>query len=274
MRTRPAGFAWPGALWHNGTMLALRSALFNILFYALLIALMLLGLPTLLAGPTGVLRLANLWGRSSLWLLRVVCGTRVEVRGRANIPRHPCLLAAKHQSFLEIIALCTLFPDFTFVLKLELTRIPVFGWYLGHSGQIAVDRSRGRSALTDVSRRAIEALRDGRTLFVFPEGTRRPPDAPPDYKSGISYIYSETGAPCLPVAVNTGLFWPRRSFWRRPGTAVIEFLPMIPAGLARQDFQSRMRDGIEGTSNALMAEAVEADPGLASLFPHGTVPAA
>ncbi len=254
-------------------MLALRSALFNILFYALLITLMLLGLPTLALGQRAVLRLANVWARGSLWLLRIVCGTRVEFRGRGNIPAQSCILAAKHQSFLEIIALCSLFPDFTFVLKRELTRIPLFGWYLARAGQIAVDRTRGRAALTDVSRRATEVLRAGRTLFIFPEGTRRPPDARPEYKSGIAYIYAETGAPCLPVAVNSGLFWPRRSFQRRPGTAVIEFLPLIPPGLARQEFQMRLRDGIENASRALMAEAVEADPKLASLFPGTTVPA-
>ncbi len=269
-----ARFACLGPVWQNPGMLALRSALFNVLFYALLIGMMVLGLPTLLLGHRSVLRLANVWARASLWLLRIICGTRVEFRGRAHIPAEPCILAAKHQSFLEIIALCSLFPHFTFVLKRELTRIPLFGWYLEGSGQIAVDRSRGRSALTDVSRRAIAVLEDGRTLFIFPEGTRRPPEAAPEYKSGIAYIYGEAGVACLPVAVNSGLFWPRRSFRRRPGTAIIEFLPMIPAGLPRQAFQVRMCDAVETASRALMAEAVEADPRLASLFPTGAVPAA
>lgn len=267
-------FACPGGLWQNGTMLALRSALFNILFYGLLIGLMLLGLPTLALGRRAVLRLANVWARGSLWLLRTVCGTHVVFRGRENIPAGACILASKHQSFLEIIALCSLFPDFSFVLKRELTRIPLFGWYLSVSRQIAVDRARGRAALTEVSRRAVEVLRDGRTLFIFPEGTRRPPDAAPEYKAGIAFIYADTQTCCLPVAINAGLFWPRRSFHRHPGTAVIEFLPVIPAGLPREVFQARMRDAIEGGSCALMAEAVEADPRLASVFPEGAVRAA
>ncbi len=254
-------------------MLALRSAVFNVLFYAYLIILMVLGLPTLLFGFRGVLRLANVWGRGSLWLLRVVCGTRVVFRGCANIPAEPCILAAKHQSFLEIIALCSLFPDFTFVLKRELTRIPLFGWYLAHSGQIAVDRGQGRAALQQVSEGARAVLAAGRQVFIFPEGTRRAPGDPALYKAGISFVYSETGAACLPVAVNSGLFWPRQSFLRRPGTAVIEFLPVIPAGLPRQVFQARMSEGVETASDRLMAEAVEADPRLASLFPAGTVPA-
>lgn len=255
-------------------MLALRSALFNALFYGLLVGLMLVGLPTLAFGRRAVLRLANLWARCSLWLLRTVCGTRVVFRGCEHIPTGACILASKHQSFLEIIALCSLFPDFSFVLKRELTRIPVFGWYLSVSRQIAVDRARGRAALADVSRHAARVLRQGRTLFIFPEGTRRPPHAAPEYKAGIAFIYEGAQACCLPVAINAGLFWPRRSFLKRPGTAVIEFLPVIPAGLPRDVFHARMRDSIEGASRALMAEAVEADPRLASAFPEGAVPAA
>ena len=254
-------------------MLALRSAVFNVLFYAYLIALMVFGLPTVLFGYRGVLRLANVWAKGSLWLLRVVCGTRVVFRGLGNIPAEPCILAAKHQSFLEIIALCSMFPDFTFVLKRELTRIPVFGWYLGRSGQIAVDRGQGRAALQQVSRGARAVLDAGRQVFIFPEGTRRAPGDPAVYKAGISFVYSETGASCLPVAVNSGLFWPRESFLRRPGTAVIEFLPVIPPGLPRQVFQARMSEGVEAASARLMAEAVQADPKLAALFPSGTVPA-
>ena len=254
-------------------MLALRSAVFNVLFYALLVVVMVLGLPSVLFGVRGVLRLANVWARASLGLLRAVCGTRVVFRGRGNIPAEPCILAAKHQSFLEIIALCALFPDFTFVLKRELTRIPVFGWYLARSGQIAVDRGQGRAALEQVSRGARAVLDAGRQVFIFPEGTRRAPGAPALYKAGLSFVYAETGAACLPVAVNSGLFWPRGSFLRRPGRAVVEFLPVIPPGLPRQDFQARMSESIEAASARLMAEAVEADPKLASLFPPGAVPA-
>ena len=243
-------------------MLALRSAVFNVLFYAYLIALMVFGLPSVLFGYRGVLRLANLWARGSLWLLRVVCGTRVVFRGCGNIPAEPCILAAKHQSFLEIIALCSLFPDFTFVLKRELTRIPVFGWYLGRSGQIAVDRGQGRAALQQVCRGARAVLDAGRQVFIFPEGTRRAPGDPAVYKAGISFVYSETGASCLPVAVNSGLFWPRRSSKRYPGTVVIEFLPPVPTSLGKREFMKALQGAIEGASDALAAEAIAADPRL------------
>lgn len=254
-------------------MLALRSALFNLLFYLVLIGLMLIGLPTLAFGRHAVLRMANIWGRTSLVLLRAVCGTNVEFRGLANIPPQACIVASKHQSFIEIIALSGLFPDFTFVFKRELTRIPLFGWYLAMSRQIAVDRSQGRSALTEVSRRAKDVLAEGRQFLIFPEGTRRPPGAPADYKFGAAFIYAETGATCLPVALNSGLFWPRRSFIRRPGTIVIEFLTPIPPGLDRTIFHALLRDRIEAASDALSAEAFEADPELASHVPGLAAPA-
>lgn len=255
-------------------MLALRSTLFNLLFYALLILLLIVGLPTLALGRGPVLRLAGVWSRASLTLLRVICGTHVVVRGLEHRPERACIVASKHQSFLEIIVFCGLFRDFSFVFKRELTRIPLFGWYLSASRQIAVDRGQGRSALTEVSRRAAEVLAEGRHLIIFPEGTRRPPDAPPEYKSGIAFIYFETGVSCLPVAVNSGLYWPRRSYLRRPGTIVIELLPPIPPGIERAAFQTRMRDAIEAASQALMAESVEADPGLAGLLADAAAPAA
>ena len=245
-------------------MLVVRSAVFNVLFYALLVGLMVFGLPTLVFGRLAVMKLANLWGRSSIALLETVCGTRVEFRGLDNVPSEACLLAAKHQSFVEIIALAGRFPDFTFVLKRELMRIPLFGWYLARADQIAVDRSRGRAALEQLARDAAAVLAQGRQVFIFPEGTRRPPGAPPDYRTGLSVLYAESGAACLPLAVNSGLFWPRRSFLRRPGTIVLEFLPVIPPGLDRTVFQGRLRDAIEARSNALMAEALKADPELAA----------
>ena len=244
-------------------MLVLRSVVFNVLFYALMIVMMIGGLPTLLAGRAAVMRLANLWARASLLLLEFVCGTQVVFRGLDNIPPEACLLAAKHQSFAEIIALVSHFPDFTFVLKRELMRIPLFGWYLKRADQIAVDRSRGRAALGQLAEDAAAVLKQGRQVFIFPEGTRRPPGAPPDYRTGVSALYTDSGASCLPVAVNSGLFWPRRSVLRRPGTIVVEFLPVIPPGIERNAFQARLRDSVETASDRLMAEAIEADPELA-----------
>lgn len=233
-------------------MLALRSLAFNLSFYLLTTILAVGGLPTLVS-RNAVLGLARTWGTLTLWLLRVVGGTRLEFRGLENIPPGPLLIGAKHQSALETLALCTVFPEFAYVLKRELLWIPLIGWYLSRSGMVAIDRSKGSRAMSLMNAAAAEAIGRGRQLIIFPEGTRRPPNAPPSYKQGLSHLYVALQVPCLPVALNTGLYWPRRRFIRRPGEAVIEFLPPIPPGLARADFLDLVQTRIETASNALLA---------------------
>ncbi|MDP4003566.1 1-acyl-sn-glycerol-3-phosphate acyltransferase [Methylobacterium sp. NEAU K] len=232
-------------------MLALRSLTFNVCFYAVTTLLAIGGLPAVVS-HRAVLRLAQIWGRITLWLLRVVAGTRVEFRGLENIPEGPLLIAAKHQSALETLALCTLFPDFAYILKRELLFIPLIGWYLSRSGMVAIDRSRGARAMSLMNAAAASAIGQGRQLIIFPEGTRRAVGAPPSYKQGLSHLYVALKVPCLPVALNTGLFWSRNSLLRRPGTAVIHFLEPIPPGLPRQDFQALAQERIEAASNALV----------------------
>jgi 1-acyl-sn-glycerol-3-phosphate acyltransferase len=237
-------------------MLILRSALFNLVFYATLIVMMILGAPTLLVGRPAIMRISGLWAKISLGLLRMICGTRIEVRGREHLPQQGYILAAKHQSFLDICAMIAALPEFTFILKRELMWLPLFGWYLSRSEQIAIDRGRGRAALAKVTSAAAAALARGRPVFIFPEGTRRPPGAEPKYKYGVALIYATAGVPCVPMALNTGLFWPRRSFIRRPGTAVLEILPLIPSGLDRATFFDLMQSRIEDASNRLIEEAL------------------
>jgi 1-acyl-sn-glycerol-3-phosphate acyltransferase len=241
-------------------MIVVRSALFNVLFYLNLILLMLVSLPTLLLGRRAALSVAQAWGRSSLWLLRVVCGIKAEFRGLENIPKGACLIAPKHQSIWETFALTLCFDDFSFIVKRELTWIPLFGWYLLRGEQIAVDRASAGMALRQLAAKANVLFAEGRQLFIFPEGTRRPPSAPPDYKSGVAYIYEKTCAPCLPVALNAGLFWPRRRFLRFPGTIVVEFLPVIAPGMPRDAFLKELEARIESATNRLIAEATDQKP--------------
>jgi 1-acyl-sn-glycerol-3-phosphate acyltransferase len=250
-------------------MVGLRSLLFNIVFYSVTIGLMILGLPTLVVGGRVILGLARLWSAVSVWLLQAICGLRVEYRGVANIPPGGVLIAAKHQSFLETIALLKFTPDFAIVMKRSLTRIPLFGLYLGRSGQIAIDRAQGLQALRQIAARARPALAAGRKIFIYPEGTRRLPGAPPNYKSGAAAIYMGTGSACVPVALNTGFFWRRRGFLRRPGVAVIEYLPAIPAGLSRAAFSATLQQTIETACSRLNAEAIAADPSLAAVAAEG-----
>jgi 1-acyl-sn-glycerol-3-phosphate acyltransferase len=250
-------------------MLATRSLLFNALFYLNLIVLMIVGLPTMLFGRKAVFALARLWGAISVWLLEAICGLKLEYRGVENIPPGAVLIAAKHQSFLETFALIKYAPDFAIILKRQLTYVPLFGLYLIVSQQIAIDRARGRQALQQIAAAAKTVLAAGRQVFIYPEGTRRVPGAPPKYKQGVTALYIETGVECLPVAVNTGLFWRRHGFLRRPGVAVIEYLPVIAPGLDRDAFSWRLESTIETACARLNAEALADDPSLAAVLAQG-----
>ena len=244
--------------------IVVRSAIFNILFYINIVVLMVGGLPSVLMGRRAAMFMAKTWARTSLWLLRVVCGTRVEFRGLDLIPQDGVVIAAKHQSILETFALVVHVPDFAYVFKRELNWIPLFGWYLMAVEQIAINRSAGSTALMQVTTGVEAFLKDRRAIFIFPEGTRRPVGAAPRYKHGVTHVYETLRARVTPVALNTGVFWPRRSFLRKPGTAVIEFLPVIEPGLPAEEFSKLLEDTIETRTNALVAEALQLDPSLAS----------
>lgn len=236
-------------------MIIVRSILFNVLFYLNLVILLIAAIPTLAMPRRSILVMAKVWGRTTLWLLRVVCGTRVAWRGLEKVPPGGVIIAAKHQSAWETFALLTLFPDPTYVIKRELTAIPLFGWFAVHGGMIPVDRGAGKPALTGMMAKAHAALAEGRQIIIFPEGTRRPAGAEPRYKFGVAHLYAEAGVPCVPVALNSGLFWPRRRFLRFPGTITVEFLDPILPGLERQAFLERLQDSIETASARLAAGA-------------------
>jgi len=243
-------------------MLFLRSLAFNVLFYVNITVLMIVGLPTMLFGRRAIIKLAHYWGWSSIWLMEKICGTKVVFRGKENLLTEGCIIAAKHQSAWETFALCTQLPDFTYILKRELTWLPLFGQYLLRADQIAIDRKSRSAALKQLVEKAGEAIAERRAIFIFPEGTRRPAGAPPRYKAGVAHLYAAAGAPCVPVALNSGLFWPRRKFLRHPGTLVIEFLPAIAPGLPTGAFLARLQQEIEQASDRLIAEAIAENPGL------------
>src|SRR3954447_19547328 len=231
----------------------LRSLAFNVLFYLLLGCWVIIGLPTLLMSRSAVMGVAHGWARSNIWLLRVVCNTKVEYRGLEKIPEGPLIVASKHQSMWETFALLQFFPQPLFILKRELKWIPFFGWYLTKADMIGVLRGAGGRSLIQMTRRAGAEVRRGRQLIIFPEGTRTAVDAPPHYKSGVGQIYVDSGVPCLPVALNSGLFWPRRSFLRYPGTIIVEFLDPLPPGLSRDEFIKQVSAAIEGATRRLVA---------------------
>lgn len=236
-------------------MLALRSLLITILFYVnLTLWLVFAALPTLALPPRYLFAVATGWVRSTLWLLRVVVGIRYEVTGTENIPPGGIIVAAKHQSTWETLALITIFRNPVFILKRELTWIPLFGWCLKKLRMIPVDRGARSRALAGVMRRArIELGERGRQLLIFPEGTRRPAGAPPAYKTGVMHLYGDLGVPCVPVALNSGLYWPRRKFTRWPGTIRVSILEPIPPGLPKPQFQALLQERIEAESDRLLA---------------------
>ena len=234
-----------------------RSVIFNALFYANLIVHMILALPSL-ALPYPVMRaFIRSCTQVTLWLLRVVCGTEVAWRGTDKIPKTSCIVACKHQSLWETFALYAVLDHPIYVIKRELMWIPVFGWYMWKSGAIPIDRGAGMAALARMTTRALKVLAEPRPhqLVIFPEGTRRAPGAPADYKPGIVHLYKRAGLPCVPAALNSGVFWPRRSLRRLPGTIVVEFLEPIPAGLDKDAFLTRLRGAIEGASERLLRGA-------------------
>jgi 1-acyl-sn-glycerol-3-phosphate acyltransferase len=235
-------------------VLIVRSIVFNLLFYCNLILHVIAAIPTYALRRRDFFVVARSWANASNWLLRVVVGTRVEIRGRERIPGGALLVAAKHQSVWETFTLLTLFGDPAYVLKRELMWIPLFGWYFWKSDMIPVDRSARGGALAGMVARAREEFSRGRQIIIFPEGTRTAPGAPPAYKQGIVHLYDANGVPCLPVALNSGLFWPRRKFRRYPGTIVLEVLDPIPPGLIREAFAARMQDAIEIASARLIEE--------------------
>jgi 1-acyl-sn-glycerol-3-phosphate acyltransferase len=245
-------------------MRLLRSALFNLGFYLLVVVLMIAALPALARGSDAIEWHARRWARLSLALLERTCGTKVVFRGLENLPPGGALVAAKHQSTLDVLALVLAVEHFSFIYKRELDLLPLFGNYLRACGQISIDRKKRAGVLAQIVAAGDRAFAAGRRLVIFPEGTRRPVGAPPLYKAGVARIVEATGATCVPVALNSGLFWPRRQFIRRPGTMVLEFLPPLTGVADKGAFMQALQTRIETASDRLIAEALAKDASLAT----------
>jgi 1-acyl-sn-glycerol-3-phosphate acyltransferase len=242
----------------------IRSVLFNVAFYFVLVLYLLVALGAFLLPRRAMIAVAKHWAGTSLVLLRVICDIKVDFSGLEKIPSGPLICASKHQSLWETFALLTLFDDPAYIMKRELMWIPFFGWSTWKAGMIAVDRGARSVALAAMNERAKTEIRKGRQLIIFPEGTRRPAGAEPKYKFGVTHLYTEIGVPCLPVALNSGLFWPRRSFLRYPGTVRVRVLDPIPPGLDKQTFFERLQREIETATAELIAQGERKMPPLRS----------
>jgi 1-acyl-sn-glycerol-3-phosphate acyltransferase len=238
----------------SSTGMVARSLLFNVVFYINISVRMIVALPTIMLPYSFLLGVLRRYAGSTLWFLRVICGIGVEWRGREKLPEGAYIVACKHQSVWETFALFMVLPDPTYVLKRELMQLPLFGWLATKARMIPIDRGSHAKALTGMLAAARrEAARD-RQIVIFPEGTRRPPGAKPHYLPGAAFLYADLGLPCVPIALNSGLFWPRHSWLRRPGTVVAEVLDPIPAGLDKREFLTRLQSAIEQATARLVAE--------------------
>lgn len=241
-------------------MTALRALAFNAFFLGWTAVLAVLYL-ALLPLPWQVLFGAvTWWARTVLWALRHLVGLDHEVRGAEHLPAGPAIVAAKHQSAWDTIAISVLIRHPSVVLKRELFLIPVWGWHARRCGMIAVDRAAGAAALKDMVRQAKARAAEGRKIVIFPQGTRTAPGDRRPYFPGVAALYAELGLPVVPVALNSGLFWGRRAFTKRPGTVVVEFLPAIPPGMTRKAFMAELESRIETATARLEAEARAGGP--------------
>lgn len=238
-------------------MRAIRALAYTLYFYVTISLWMLAASPFLLVPGDTLWRIFNAWARFNVASLRVIVGTRLEVRGLEHIPDGAALIVAKHQSAFETVSLFHYFQRPTYILKRELMRLPLIGQFITRLGMIPVDRGGGQVALRAMLENARAVLNEGRHIIIFPEGTRRVPGAPPAYKHGVVHLYRELGVPVVPVALNSGLFWPRKGIARYPGTIVVEFLPPIEPGLPGDAFFGRLVSQIETHSDALLVEGVK-----------------
>lgn len=237
-------------------MIVLRSLIFNIVFVINNILWFIFALPLLMLPRKMVfLKVLHPWCWTNLKLHSWICNVRMEFRGRENIPTGGFMVASKHQSAWETLALAMSFPEPRYILKQELMWVPLFGFYLMRTGQVPINRGSRTEAIAAMNKASQLALKEGGQLLIFPEGTRRPVGAAPAYKQGVAHMYETLNATVLPVAINAGVFWPRRTFLKYPGTIVMEFLPPIPPGLPKDVFFERLQDTIETATNRLVAEA-------------------
>ncbi len=231
----------------------LRSLAMIVVVYGAMIPVGLAYLPAALRSRDGALAACKAWSRFAIWCARWMVGIRCEVRGTP--PAGEVLIAAKHQSFLDIILIYSSVPRGKFVMKQELTKAPILGWYAQRIGSVPVDRGKRAEAVRKMLADVEAGRADPGQLIIYPQGTRIPPGVKAPYKVGSAILYRELGQPCVPVACNVGLFWPRRGILRKPGTAVVEFLDPIAPGMETDAFIARLEEVIETRSNALMAEA-------------------
>lgn len=237
----------------------LRSLIFAAQAYLMMAVMALAFAPWAIFDRRGAFAAVHAWCGYVRWTASWMIGLKSEVRG--EVPQGEVLIAAKHQSFFDIIVLVSVLPRPKFIMKKQLKWAPILGWYAQRIGCVPVDRGKRGAAIKTMMERVRSGRQEPGQLIIYPQGTRVAAGAKRDYKIGIGLLYQEMDVACVPVACNVGVFWPRQRIYRDPGLAVIEFLPPIPPGMELRDFMARLEDEVETRSDALMREA-GFDPGL------------
>lgn len=242
-------------------MLYLRSFLFNLIGYSTLFVGCVFNSVVGAFSPKATIKIWNAAFIPFLvWCLRWIAGIRIEIRGAQYIKQADAVYAGKHESALETYVLTNYIKRATFILKKELTYIPIFGWAQHFYGMIPIDRSAGSAAMKNMLRHARAMAENKRPIIIFPEGTRRSPGQEPAYKPGVALLYQHLNLPVIPFATNTGLFWKKSSFLRYPGTVIFEFMEPLPAGLDKQHFITELQNRIETKCRELNRETIEKYP--------------
>lgn len=231
----------------------LRSLAFTVQIYVMMALMAVVFTPWAALDRRGAFAAVHTWCRWVRWTASWMIGLRSEIRG--PVPDGEVMIAAKHQSFFDIIILVSELPRPKFIMKQELKWAPILGWYALRIGCVPVDRGKPGAAIKAMVERVHSGRQEPGQLIIYPQGTRVAAGASRDYKVGTGLLYQEMGAPCVPVACNVGVFWPRRAIYRKPGLAVVEFLPVIEPGMELRPFMAHLEQVIESRSNALMAEA-------------------
>jgi len=234
-----------------------RAFAFNFAFFAWTAIIGTLGLPFLLTPRAVTMRFGRFWASSVLVLLRLIVGLGYEVRGLDRVPHGGCIIAMKHQSAWDALALPVVLGDPAVVVKRELLLLPFYGWYAARAGSIAIDRKAGAGALRRMLARARPVAAAGRPIVIFPEGTRVAPGERRAYQPGVAALYQALALPLVPAAVNSALYWGRRSFVKRRGRIILEFLEPIPPGRTRPRLMAELERRVETATAALLREGLE-----------------
>ena len=231
-------------------MIILRSFLFNILFYVGTVSLAVIAMPALLGPASWARKIGIFWGWYVNQALRVV-GISHQLEGDMRLDQQ-VIYAAKHESAWETMSLCWHLKAPVIVLKQELLFIPFVGWFMKRAGSLGVDRKAGMKALKKLRSDAVSAQKTGRSLQIYPQGTRTAPGQEAPYQIGVYALYDATGLPVVPIALNSGSFWGKRAFMKQPGTIRVSFLPPIAPGLSRKEFMAKLETAIETESKRLI----------------------